>query len=164
MKRLLPFLGLAVFGLTNASAQSTSAPLSKLIGVWNCSTSFEDEASVTRLVHETEFTASGMQSVTGTVMWFDNGSRVRATFEFMNEVRLEDDTLVVDIVSSSVGDPSYLGHPSNNSSAITQFENSVAANIDRDSQSVFDIVELNNDRFVTLRQDDGAFNVCVRKG
>ena len=102
--------------------------------------------------------------MTGTVMWFDNDSRVKATFESKNEVRLENDMFIVDIASSHVGAPSYLGHPSNNSSAITQFENSVVANIDRDSQSVFEIVELNNDRFVTLRQDDGALNVCVRKG
>jgi hypothetical protein len=150
--------------LTNSQVEIAETPYSKLVGTWKCATSFDDKGSVTRLINETVFDASGTRSIEGFVQWFDNDGRISAPYQSVTEVQLHGDTFLVDSIALNVGEPKFLGNPSSSANSFTQFKNSVEAKMDRDSQSVFDIVELNNDRFVTIRQDDGAFNVCVRKG
>ena len=164
MKLLLCILAATGCGLTDSKAQTLDNEYSKLIGTWNCSTSYEDGKSITRLINETVFEASGKQSVKGFIQWFDNDGGVTASYQTVSDVRLKDDTFFVELETLSVGEVRFRGTTTNSPYSVTQFNNSVEENVNRDAQSVFDIVELNNDRFVAIGQEDSALNVCVRKG
>lgn len=148
----------------SAEAQNTSVSQGDLLGAWSCSNSFIVDGSATRVLSETVFQPSGMQSMTGSILWTSEDNAVRANFDSVSAFTRQQDTLSVDLVSIEVEVTTVRGPLANLPDAKLALKDGIEADAKQSAQTVSDIVELTHERLVTKARDNGSLSTCVRKG
>ena len=164
MNKVLTALTMCVSFSCIASAQTTMFSSTDLVGTWRCSTSFEDENSVTRVITETEIRTDGARIESGHIQWFDAHSSATTDFNSVSKIALNDMVVEVDLISLNSEQPKIRRQSLSGIDPSSALEKSVAAYKTYSSKAVLDVVELNSDRFATEARDDDVYSVCVKRG
>ncbi|MHA7856496.1 MAG: hypothetical protein ACX94D_00310 [Henriciella sp.] len=166
MIKTLTALVMIASNIGPASGQTVQASYTELVGTWRCTTSFDDESSVTRVLTETTFDADGARTEAGHIQWFDANTTAIAEFTALIEVELKGAIIELDLVSIDIEEPRITRRTQKAGvfNPRLELENRVEIYKTYSSDAVFDVVELNGDRFATSAPDTGTRSLCVRKG
>lgn len=160
----------AMFAITIAGAavQNAQAAGPELLGIWNCSTSFdlqvEGEKAVTRVLRNPVFAPDGTRSEAGTIQWFNASGSVYANFSSTSEFTSVENTIIIDLATLNVGEPTVRQRAATTRDPLAEFADGVEGFIEYASNRVFEIVELNNERLATVAEANGTRSLCIRKG